>query len=244
MASLPRTLSAILQDSHSYSKIYRYHNNNNSVTTGKYLEIPVNKEEFEVPVFALDNFIKMLKLHTEADILVARLYSCGVQSTYKTFDSALKDVLSARFDDTRLCKILIPNSDKVYYGTFGAIFNAELQPLMMLSWIIGKEVDEGGNVKYSYKKPLLRLHPDPCINKEDVLQKMLAGRMLSSILEIETYCPYSEDVIKQKSWATYRVKVEIDEFPFTLKAVDIPSISVTNESLLQIAADHIDELLQ
>ena len=40
------------------------------------------------------------------------------------------------------------------------------------------------------------------------------------------------------------VKIEIDECPFVIRSTDVPSISVTNEGLLQLAADYIDEVLQ
>jgi hypothetical protein len=40
------------------------------------------------------------------------------------------------------------------------------------------------------------------------------------------------------------VKIEIDECPFVIRGTDVPSISVTNEDLLQLAADHIDEIIQ
>jgi hypothetical protein len=54
-----------------------------------------------------------------------------------------------------------------------------------------------------------------------------------------------DSFIEQQSYLSFNhVKVEIDECPFVIKDTDVPSISVTNEGLLQLVADHIDEILQ
>jgi len=117
----------------------------------------------------------------------------------------------------------------------------------MLSWIMERRVNEEGAIKYRYKKPLLRLNPYPCLNKEDALQKFICGRWMTAVLgaTVDTPSTYGlREVIEPGCSRFEHVKIEIDECPFAIKSTDVPSISVTNEDLLQLAADHIDEILQ
>ena len=46
-----------------------------------------------------------------------------------------------------------------------------------------------------------------------------------------------------KSDRKFPVKVEIEDCPFTIRAAATPSISTTNQQLLQVAIDHINEIL-
>jgi lipopolysaccharide/colanic/teichoic acid biosynthesis glycosyltransferase len=64
----------------------------------------------------------------------------------------------------------------------------------------------------------------------------------------ESYTPSAydcRDFIEQSGYLSFNhVKIEIDECPFVIRGTEVPSISVTNEGLLQLAAEHIDEILQ
>lgn len=248
MASLDSVISAIFEDSNSNSQIRRqYYNRNTSntpITVKKYMEIPIGSDVFELPLFAFEDFKRMHQDKKVGDVIVASLYSLGQTSNYKSLDSIMKDVLSTYFNK-HLCKVQIPNSPNIYYATFGAVFDENFTPLMMLSWIMGRRVNEEGVIKYSYKKPLLRLNPYPCLNKEDALQKFICGRWMTTALNTNIYPPYSRYLNLGPDYPSFNhVKVEIDECPFVIKGTDVPSISVTNEGLLQLAADHIDEILQ
>lgn len=251
MASLDSVISAIFEDRNNNSQIrrqyYRGNTSNSPVTVKKYMEIPIGSDVFELPLFAFEDFKKMHQNKKTGDVIVASLYSCGQTSDYKSLDSIMKDTLSTYFD-RHLCKVQIPNSPNVYYATFGAVFDENFTPLMMLSWIMERKVNEEGVIKYRYKKPLLRLNPYSCLNKEDALQKFLCGRWMTATLGATVWTPSSYgcmDFIEQHDFLSFNhVKVEIDECPFTIRSTDVPSISVTNEGLLQIAADHIDEILQ
>lgn len=248
MASLNSVIQAIFEDSNSNSQIRRQYcrsTSNTPITVKKYMEIPIGSDVFELPLFAFEDFKKMHQNEKVGDVIVASLYSCGQTSNYKSLDSIMKDVLSTYFNK-RLCKVQIPNSPNVYYATFGAVFDENFTPLMMLSWIMERRVSEEGVIKYRYKKPLLRLNPYPCLNKEDALQKFICGRWMTTALGTRVYIPYSgcRDFIEHDYFSFEHVKIEIDECPFVIRGTDVPSISVTNEGLLQLAADHIDEILQ
>lgn len=250
MASLDSVIYEIFEDSNINSQIRRqYYSRNTSntpITVKKYMEIPIDSDVFELPLFAFEDFKKMHQNKKIGDVIVASLYSCGQTSNYKSLDSIMKDTLSTYFDK-HLCKVQIPNSPNVYYTTFGAVFDKNFTPLMMLSWIMEKREGEGGVIKYHYKKPLLRLNPYPCLNKEDALQKFICGRWMTTALGTRVYIPSTYgcvNFIEPGYFSFDHVKIEIDECPFVIRGTDVPSISVTNEALLQLAADHIDEILQ
>lgn len=251
MASLNSVIYSIFEDSNRNSMIRRQYYNrsasNTPITVKKYMEIPIGSDVFELPLFAFNDFTKMHENNKIGDAIVASLYSCGQTSDYKSLDSIMKDTLSTYFD-RHLCKVQVPNSTNVYYATFGAVFDENFTPLMMLSWIMERRVNEEGAIKYRYKQPLLRLNPYPFLNKEDALQKFICGRWMTTALDATIYTPNKYDwrnFIEQHVYQSFNhVKIEIDESPFVIRNTDIPSISVTNEDLLQLAADHIDEILQ
>lgn len=250
MASLDSVINAIFEDSNNNSQITgQYYNRNTSntpITVRKYMEIPIDSDVFELPLFAFEDFKKMNQNNKMGDVIVASLYSYGQTSNYKTLDSIMKDTLSTYFDK-HLCKVQIPNSPNIYYATFGAVFDENFTPLMMLSWIMERGVSESGVIKYRFKKPLLRLNPYPCLNKEDALQKFICGRWMTTTLGTRVYTPSTygcRNFIEPGYFSFNHVKIEIDECPFVIRSTDVPSISVTNEGLLQLAADHIDEILQ
>ena len=250
MASLNSVIYSIFEDSNRNSQIRRQYYNrttsNTPITVKKYMEIPIGSDVFELPLFAFEDFRKMHKNNKMGDVIVASLYSCGQTSNYKSLDSIMKDTLSTFFDK-HLCKVQIPNSPNVYYATFGAVFDENLTPLMMLSWIMERRINEEGVIKYRYKKPLLRLNPYPCLNKEDALEKFICGRWMTATLGATVYTPSTYglgNLIEPGCFSFEHVKIEIDECPFVIRSTDVPSISVTNEDLLQLAADHIDEILQ
>lgn len=251
MASLDSVIKAIFQNDNIYSHAGRRHYirniSNTPITVKKYMEIPIDSDVFELPLLAFEDFKKMHQNEKIGDVIVASLYSYGQTSDYKSLDSIMKDTLSTHFD-RHLYKVQMPNSPNVYYTTFGAVFDENFTPLMTLSWIMERRVNKEGVVKYHYKKPLLRLNPYPCLNKEDTLQKFICGKWMTTALGATVYTPFTYDCrnfIEPHGYPGFNhVKVEIDECPFIIRGTEAPSISVTNEDLLQLAADHIDEILQ
>lgn len=250
MASLSSVISLIFDDKEDNSVIARCWDRLAAPTTAtKYMEIPIGTDAFELPLLAFSGFRKMQAEKKEFDTIVARLYCCDQTSSYKSLDSVMKDVLSTHFDK-HLSKVQVAGSTNVYYATFGAMLDKDFSPLMMLSWMMERKPDSNGVVKYHYVRPLMRISPHLFIDKEDALQRFLCGRMLTTALGTVLIQPHFNgcDTFISQSYSysdreSYRVKVEIDRCPFTVRSTDIPSISTTNESLLQLAADHIDEIL-
>lgn len=248
MANLSSVIRSIFYTSYKYSAVARQWMRNPSYPSNvrKYLEIPIHSDVFELPLLAFQGFLNMLALEDTADVIAVNLRPCSQTSSYKSLESIMKDVLSTPLQE-HMCKVQIEGCPNIYYTTFGAVFNEDLKPLMMLSWVMERKPDEDGTMKYYFKKPLLRLDPYSCIAKEDPLQRFLAGKMLTTTLDANIDIPVlynHRHFITILHRENLHAKAEIDECPFIIRETDVPSVSTTNESLLQLAADHIDEMLQ
>jgi hypothetical protein len=214
---------------------------NNRTTSIKYMEIPVDSNVFEVPLFAFHKFCNMLDKGINASTIVAALYSCGAESSYKSIEAIMRNVLYTTFD-FHLSKIQIDDTSNIYYATMGAVFDKDLNPLMVMSWQMERQNDE--REPYSFKRPILHITPISFVRKEDPVQRFLVGKMLTTALDMDIPEPYlfTNRLHFKTNESSFKIKVEIDDCPFNIKGVDVPSISVTNESLLQLAANHIDEI--
>lgn len=213
----------------------------NRITSIKYMEIPVDSDVFEVPLFAFHKFCNMLDKGINANTIVAALYSCGAESSYKSIEAIMRNVLYATFD-SHLSKIQIDGTSNIYYATMGAVFDKDLNPLMVMSWQMERQNDE--REPYSFKRPILHITPISFVRKEDPVQRFLVGKMLTTALDMDIPEPYlfTDRLHFKTNESSFKIKVEIDDCPFNIKGVDVPSISVTNENLLQLAAEHIDEI--
>ena len=222
----------------------RHHNRNgNSKTTSiKYLEIPIG-DTFELPVFALDAFSKNIEKHPDMDMLVAPLYSMGTKPNYVTLNRYMKDVL-IECNDTHLIELGIPGDPPFkYYGTHGAVFDENLKPVMICSWQILRKPSTSEERLYDYffERPLIRISPDCFQAQSNPMERFIAKKFPMEILSIRRVNPQiPESPIRYSG--SYNIKIEIDVSPFILKQVKYPSVSVTDNDLLQIARDYIEEI--
>ena len=98
-----------------------------------------------------------------------------------------------------------------------------------------------------FVRPILRVNPYTFLYKSDSMEKFIVNKMINTCLEDKIYLPSSYDLsekFKVKSDEKAAVKVIIDNCPFLVHQTDSPSISTTNEKLLQLVIDHLDELIQ
>ena len=222
---------------------YRRHRYGSRKTTSiKYLEIPIG-DSFELPVFALDAFSKNIEKHPDMDMLVAPLYSMGAKPNYVTLNRYMKDVL-IECNDTHLIELDIPGDPPFkYYGTHGAIFDENLKPVMICSWQIQRKPSTSEEKPYDYffERPLIRISPDCFQAQSNPMERFIAKKFPMEILSIRRVNPQiPESPIRYSG--SYNIKIEIDVSPFILKQVKYPSVSVTDNDLLQIARDYIEEI--
>lgn len=216
-----------------------------------YMEIPITGDIFEVPAFALHAF-QSKDMFFDKDLIVARLECIGVKSNYKSLAVSIRDTIESSFKNNSLAKIAtVGDPQRTYYGTQGAIFDENYNPVMLATWEIKKVHSKecAQSFQYMFTRPILRVVPEVVINKYNTVERYIVNKIIPTALSLNYI---TTPVMRNTSnifLPTYygnssKVKIIIDKFPFSLKEPDTPSISTTNSSLLHVAMEHIDELVQ
>lgn len=217
-----------------------------------YMEIPINTPSFELPAFAYSAFETIVgKDRENCDAIVVTLKTMGREPRYSTLNRYMRDILNNDYANNKLIRVNVKQTDntfKKYYVTQGAVFMDDFKPIMMCSWLVERFVTNE-KTRFKFIKPILRIEPWCFLSKEDAMQKFIATKMPTLVLDQLVDFPYVGDlddviIIPNRISSTTEVKVEIDRNPFVLKKSDTPSISTTREDLLQLAIDHIDEFIQ
>lgn len=246
MANLNCVINSIFDGSYRYSviqRVYRYGNSiatDSPVTSTKFLDIPINTNNFELPLFMYWACLNALTGNTIPDIISARLVSYGLKSNYKTTESIMKDALSTSFE-YKLIQVNVGNTS--YYVTYGAVFDKDFKPLMMLLWNMNN-ISTTDTPRYSLE-PICRVDPVLYVDKKDAIQKFIAGKFITTVLQSYVRLPRQAPLPINYSNSNYLTpKVEITPLRFNIRSVSTPSISTDNEALLQLAIDNVEELMQ
>lgn len=207
----------------------------NRPTFCKYMQIPVNSSTFEVPLFTLNRFMKEYIVNSNIDCIIARLEtSRNLYPKYKQLKRYMGDVITTSCNS--LINIPIQEKDvtKNYYGTFGAIFNSALHPLMMCSWTIQREPDGILNPL----RPIVRIDP-LCFFDQDAMTKYITKTFLSASISLDLV-----QRISCQYWnSSDSIKVEIDTCPFNIHSPVPPTPETDEESLLRVVREHINEIV-
>lgn len=216
------------------------------------MTVPINKDSFEIPLFLMSNATRNLLEsydHKPGEAFVYRLFSTGLMSYYRSLDAKVRHNISVLNGDNSLMYITEDlDRGKKYYGTYGAIFDEKYNPLMMLLWEVKKvySTDFPVGFKYQIVRPIMRIAPDVMRNKGNAMERYIANKMVAAILSLNYY--YSHG-INNGMWMypvtplRTRAKIIVDDFPFERTATEIPSASTSNEELLGIANNHLDDLM-
>lgn len=218
-----------------------------------YMEIPITGNTFELPLFAADTFSEIVEKERDDNVeaIVVTLNTQEMMSRYKSLERAMADILTENYFHGRLALIEVKQGNEMvpYYGTQGAVFDKDFDPVMMCSCIVerNKENEESKSF-YKLSKLILRIDPYAFIHKPTSMERFLNNKLITACLENTFYMPSSNlpgNHLLRISRPTekFPVKVEIDDCPFTVRPANTPSISTTNKQLLQVAIDHINEIL-
>lgn len=203
---------------------------------------------FEIPVCMLDVFYNKSKLMrmSSFDTVVMELVNIGRYSSVKSPSSALKNVLTARNNrDIKLVQFPYENqSIPPYYSTFGAVFDKDFKPVFIMSWQMKRFPDSEGLYKYIFIRPIFRVSPKVILQKDDAVKRYIVNKVIPAILTMGPVSVPAVNSLIGNSNELFKVKVEIDDFPFVIKSADAPSISTTNKMLIDLAIDNIDEIVQ
>lgn len=227
-----------------------YSNADTTIRNFQYMNVPIFKDVFELPVFMIGKLsnCNLPVTSDEVDSFTARLNYIGTESNFKTLSSKMRAILINVFNRARLVKIpLDTQGENYYYGTCGAIFNKNLMPVMIMSWRIEKVQQDNPDKPFVYKftQPILRVSPSVFTVKADSLTRYIINQIIPNALRNRYDAPniYSNPLFPS-TYKSFDIKVDIGEFPFTLQKVNAPSVSTTNEELLNVALANIDEIVE
>lgn len=211
--------------------------------------VPVSfNDTFELPIFLLNDFMPYQFMSRREDFAFAvTLKSNPKMSRYKSLDAVMRNTLSASFATKKLQCIVedAHDSSQNYYATQGTIFDYAFNPIMMLLWQVKAEIGEDNNLKFKFIKPILKVAPHVLTEKADSVQRYIINKIIPAALEItwvhKPICLLHNDIVDTDCENHCSVKVEIDKMPFLFRETDTPSVSTTNEMLLDIALNHVEE---
>lgn len=214
-----------------------------------FMIIPFDSDYFEVPMFLYPAFIRNISIKSYLQPIVVNLYK-EIELSYKTIDASLRNSFSSNYS---FIQLPTKGSEKPYFISLGTIFDTDFNPVMMISWQMRKvystnksELTTTSEFDYQFVQPILRIDSNVIINKSNTVERYIVNKILPSVLSLgEIYCPaigINDNIIPWDSQDRKPVKVIIDKMPFEIKHPQAPSVSTTNEELLKVALDNIDNL--
>ena len=222
-----------------------------AVASSKYMEIPLDKDQFEIPAFAFKAFLQTIE--KGADSIIAWIYNSNFTSVYKSTEAIFRELLSIGYSEGRLMEVRLKAGEPKYYICYGGVFDEDFTPIAMCSWVIDKiHYPDSDAVKYKLVRPILRIDPKCFILKNDSIQRFLAGKFMSTTLGVRILAPSPYQYNREGLYSRYidtsgpsrwKVKAEIDSCPFVIKQGINPSISTSNNDLIQLALDYIDDIV-
>ena len=217
-----------------------------------YMLIPVTGDSIEIPTMAMYSLLTLenkILQKEPIDALVVNLNNNGGYSSFKSVSASIRDAFTVLYKNAHLKKLVtVGDPEKTYYGTYGAIFDENFKPIVMLSWELEKIYRDDEQVPFRYKfiRPILRVAPEVFINKSNTVERFIINQIIPTALSI-TYLSspiFHRSMIYESNNDNCKVKVLIEKIPFIIKETDVPSISTTNEELLDTALNYIDEIIE
>ena len=218
-----------------------------------YMLIAVTGDNIEIPTMAMYSLYKVADKITNKkpiDTIVINLENTGGFTTYKSVDACFRDAFRVSYQNDRLRKLItVGNPEKTYYGTYGAIFDENFKPVVMLSWELKKIYRDNGQDSFKYKfiRPILRVAPEVFINKSNTVERFIINKLIPTTLSLtRIYSPIYRSKIydTNNDDCNLKAKVLVEDCPFVIKETDVPSISTTNEELLDTVLNYIDEVIE
>lgn len=217
-----------------------------------YMLIPVIGDNIEIPtmaMYSLPTLENKILQKEPIDALVVNLNNNGGYSSFKSASASIRDAFTVLYKNAHLRRLVtVGDPEKTYYGTYGAIFDENFKPIVMLSWELEKIYRDDEQVPFRYKfiRPILRVAPEVFINKSNTVERFIINQIIPIALSI-TYLSspiFHRSMIYESNSGNCKVKVLIEKILFIIKETDVPSISTTNEELLDTALNYIDEIIE
>lgn len=219
-----------------------------------YMLIPVTGDNIEIPtmtMYSLPMVENKFLQNEPIDTLVVNLNNNGGYSLFKSVSASIRDAFTVLYKNAHLRKLVtVGDPEKTYYGTYGAIFDENFKPIVILSWELKKiyRDDDQDSFRYKFIRPILRVAPEVFINKSNTVERFIINQIIPTALSV-TYLSspiFHRSMLYESNSSNCdtKVKVLIEKIPFIIKETDVPSISTTNEELLGTALNYIDEIVE
>lgn len=209
--------------------------------------IPLSGNIVTVPSFALYAFSRFFDTSSK-DAIVVNLNHNNTSASFKSLDPAMRNMLKTDYSNKRLIKFpFLSKCPKPYYGTFGAIFDEDFNPVMMTMWKLEKlHKEEGKRLMYVPIKPLLWVSPKIFIEKSDTIQRYIVNKIIPAALSLSrVYAPVKGSCLTRNGHNdAMTVSLVSESCPFLFRSAHTPSISTSNKNLLDVALNNMDELMQ
>lgn len=203
------------------------------ILQSKFLVINIKEGTFEVPlILGRQLGSNLYSLYQQKGTYVTELKTNGYCPNYKTLESKLKDALvlsMSRYSPSYLYSIR--EEDNLYFVSRGVIFDRELSPLMICSWMFDQTDD------HLIMYPIMRISPRCFTGEQNKLTRFLTGRWLKTSLGVEIGIGY---YYEGQSIPNHNIKVIIEESPFEIRKTKSPSAKTSNEDLLKLATDFLN----
>ena len=215
----------------------------------RYLTISFDTEEIELPLFVVNALLttiysKRNNINLDSDNLVVEMHTSSKCGGYKTIDSNIRQIMGTSFTNS-LMKITLKDSSTVYYGTYGALFDKDLNPLMMLIWKVKRtppdNLREGNKEWFTPIRPIIRVSPRIAL-KENSMERYIFNKIITEGLALTNLEGIYSDIFYYSPQKRFSTQVIIDEFPFLISDPVTPSISTTNKELIDTALAYIDDM--
>lgn len=218
----------------------------------KYLKVPLGKIPFELPLLTLDSLSGIINNIDDgvenvlnADSLIVPLEVNNTKTYYKSLERNLVDVLRMS-TNSGLYKIVIDEENGVfYYATRGAIFDRELNPIMVCSWkVASKEFLWDGEIKrqLEFTRPVLRVDANCFTSQKDAMERLISKKIPSLILSRFMQNPFSSGECSVPPEVIIE-DFHSSEFPFKIREVFPPSMSVRDKDFFDVVKDYKEELV-
>lgn len=236
----------IAADSYSISRSISF------TDKSSYMLIPVTGDNIEIPtmaMYSLPTLENKILQKEPIDALVVNLNNNGGYSSFKSVSASIRDAFTVLYKNAHLRKLVtVGDPEKTYYGTYGAIFDENFKPIVMLSWELKKiyRDDDQDPFRYKFIRPILRVAPEVFINKSNTVERFIINQIVPTALSV-TYLSspiFHRSMVYESNSGNCKVKVLIEKIPFIIRETDVPSISTTNEELLGTALNYIDEIVE
>lgn len=242
----------------SFRSMARYRTYGRDIVDGDifthFMEIPLVGDTFRVPLLATRQFMDSWREHCEKgtpmiDCIAAYLSCTGASTDYKTINPIMDNVLNKECSCGQLLSIHPRGQSFQYYGCAGAIFDEDLKPMAVQAWVFHKKkaIENGKDIEQlTLVRPELWVNPEAYLNKADMVQKFIANKMIGTLVGTVVYKPdrFYGSAFDFNSAYNIQVRIILDQWPYKVRKVSTPSISTSNEELIQLALDHKEELLQ